>query len=99
MRRLLVLSSVLYAAAGAAVSQGERLVNVSGPAFLRGIGPREPRVDEPLAAAVTAVAVAFVIYRGLRVHDNKKVIIGLGDVTARSKDIVRAVRRRLPTGD
>lgn len=47
-------------------STGAELANVSGPDILKGVGPTEPRTDSPMAAGVTAVAVAAVILRGLR---------------------------------
>lgn len=62
---VLVLVLVLFAPSlGAAM---EPRINVSGPEFLQGIGPREPRTDNRAAAVIVAVGVAAVILRGLRV--------------------------------
>lgn len=65
---LLVLSFVLLVpgAAAASDSTADRYVNSSEPEFLRDIGPRDPRVDNPLAAGLTAIVVAGVILRGIR---------------------------------
>lgn len=70
MRRLVpVLLILLYLvtfATAATPERGERLINSSEPWFLRNIGPENPRVDNPWAAGITAVAVAAVILRGLQ---------------------------------
>lgn len=56
----------------AAGAQGDRYVNVSGPEFLKPYGPHDPRIDNPLAAGITAVVVAGVIYRGIRLWQREQ---------------------------
>ncbi|MDY6769925.1 MAG: hypothetical protein SVU88_03050 [Candidatus Nanohaloarchaea archaeon] len=71
MQKLLVLLAVVLALTSvAAASSGFYSVNGSEPRFLRDIGPQDERTDEPLAAAVVAVAVAAVILRGLRQYED-----------------------------
>ncbi len=65
-KTLIVLVVLVCLSAVTAATTGANLANVSGPDILKGIGPTEPRTDNPVAAGVTAVAVAAVILRGLR---------------------------------
>lgn len=44
--------------------------DVGGPEWLQPYGPRGERTDNVLAAAVTAIVVAAVIYRGLKISDD-----------------------------
>lgn len=44
--------------------------DVGGPEWLQPYGPRGERTDNVLAAAFTAIVVAAVIYRGLKISDD-----------------------------
>lgn len=44
--------------------------DVGGPAWMEPYGPRGERTDNVYAAAFTAIVVAAVIYRGLKVSDD-----------------------------
>lgn len=68
MQKVLTVAVFLVLLVGAAAAaDGSRYINASGPAFLQPFGPHDgERVDNPVAAAVTAVVVAGVIYNGLR---------------------------------
>lgn len=63
---LLVLTATSFAA------EGEMYVNSSEPKFLRNIGPRDPRTDNPLAAFIVAVGVAGIIYKSYRAEMKQK---------------------------
>ncbi|MFB6076959.1 MAG: hypothetical protein ABEK12_02420 [Candidatus Nanohaloarchaea archaeon] len=69
---LLGMSLILLVPAAAAVSDStaDRYVNVSGPDFLKPYGPHDPRVDNPLAAGITAVVVAVIVLRGIRKYED-----------------------------
>ncbi|MCJ7450309.1 MAG: hypothetical protein MUP58_01060 [Candidatus Nanohaloarchaeota archaeon QJJ-9] len=64
MRKLVCLLFIVLILSSFATSldeeRGERLINSSEPEFLRDIGPRDPRVDNPLAAVVVTSAVSLV---------------------------------------
>lgn len=62
---LLTLFILLLISSTVSAAQAERLINSSEPGFLQDLGPQDERADNPLAAAVVAVAVGFVILRGL----------------------------------
>jgi hypothetical protein len=64
-KALIVVVVLVCLSAATGASTGADLANVSGPDILKSIGPTEPRTDNPVAAGVTAVAVAAVILRGL----------------------------------
>lgn len=72
MRKALAVAVFLVLLVGAAAAaDGSAYVNASGPAFLQPFGPHDgERVDNPIAAVVTAVAVAGVILNGLRRYRN-----------------------------
>lgn len=77
MRRILPLALTVLLMTAPALAAGSdpvaptgQLHNVSGPEFLRPYGPSGERTDNPIAAAFTAIVVAGVIYRGLKVSDN-----------------------------
>jgi hypothetical protein len=63
---LLLSAVVLVNVAVATPAPADQYINSSEPAFLRDIGPQDQRADIPLAAAVTAMAVGAVFYRGFR---------------------------------
>lgn len=68
MRSTVLLLVVIVLITGVAAGQtADGYVNASGPAFLQPFGPHDgERVDNPIAAVVTAVVVAGVILNGLR---------------------------------
>lgn len=57
---------LLLNVATATTGPADRYINSSEPAFLHDIGPQDQRTDNPLAAAVTTLAVAAIFYRGFR---------------------------------
>lgn len=61
---LLVITLLLIGGIAASVP-ADQYVNSSEPAFLHDIGPQDERTDNPMAAAITALAVAAIILRGL----------------------------------
>lgn len=71
MRRttiLFVLFILLTATVVAAPT--EHYINGSEPAFLKDIGPQDQRSDKPIVAAITALVVAAVFYRGFKRYDS-----------------------------
>lgn len=64
---ILLILLLLGTAAG---SQADHYLNSSEPAFLKDIGPQDERADNPIAAAVTAIAITAVFYRGFRKYGN-----------------------------
>jgi hypothetical protein len=63
---LVVLVCLLVTAATGV--QSDRYINSSEPAFLHDMGPQDVRSDNPWAAAVTALVVAAVFYRGFHTY-------------------------------
>jgi len=63
-----VLLLILVAVNGVASSSAgtDMYVNSSEPAFLRNIGPRDPRTDNPVAAGITVLGVGAVLFWGFR---------------------------------
>lgn len=53
-------------------SEADPYVNSTEPKFLRNIGPRDPRTDNPLAAGITVLGVGFFLYLGMRSERKKK---------------------------
>lgn len=100
MRRaalLLLLALFLGTFAGAATTS-DRMINATEPAFLQDIGPIDPRTDNPIAAFLVAGVVAFIIYRGLQVHERDRLtlsthrfIIKIEKVEEEARDVVRHV--------
>lgn len=54
----------VVSAFGSSDAGTDMYVNSSEPAFLRDIGPRDPRVDNPVAAGITVLGVAGMLYIG-----------------------------------
>lgn len=71
-KTLIVVVVLVCLSAVTGASTGANLANVSGPDILKGIGPTEPRTDNPIAAGITAIGVAAVILRGLRMDKKKE---------------------------
>ncbi|MDY6766266.1 MAG: hypothetical protein SVW77_02760 [Candidatus Nanohaloarchaea archaeon] len=66
MRKAIVLlAGILILTTAVTAASGIYGVNGSEPRFLKDVGPQDERSDNPVAAAVVAVAVAAVILRGL----------------------------------
>ncbi len=66
----LLVVTVLFVLLAATVSSSttDQYVNSSEPAFLHDIGPQDDRTNNPVAAAITAVVVGLVFYRGFKVY-------------------------------
>lgn len=62
---LIVVLVLLLAGVAAATAGGDFYVNSTEPGFLKDIGPKDPRTDNPVAAGITALVVAAVIARGI----------------------------------
>ena len=77
MKKILPVFLILMVAANCMASSSagtDMYVNSSEPAFLRNIGPRNPRTDNPVAAGIVTLGVAGVLYIGFRSERKKKAL-------------------------